>query len=97
MSTIKDRKLGFATRELHAGYSPDPVTGSRAVPLYQTTSYQFKSTEHAANLFALKELGNIYTRLMNPTADVQGQSRQPNFSNLSIRILTAWRGFWSCA
>ena len=49
MSTIKDRKLGFATRQLHAGYSPDPTTGSRAVPIYQTTSYQFKSTEHAAN------------------------------------------------
>jgi len=73
MTTIKDRKLGFATRELHAGYSPDPTTGSRAVPLYQTTSYQFKSTEHAANLFALKELGNIYTRLMNPTTDVLEQ------------------------
>ena len=73
MSTIKDRKLGFATRQLHAGYSPDPTTGSRAVPLYQTTSYQFKNTEHAANLFALKELGNIYTRLMNPTTDVLEQ------------------------
>ena len=71
MST--DRKLGFATRQLHAGYSPDATTGSRAVPLYQTTSYQFKSTEHAANLFALKELGNIYTRLMNPTTDVLEQ------------------------
>ena len=71
MST--DRKLGFATRQLHAGYSPDPTTGSRAVPLYQTTSYQFKNTEHAANLFALKELGNIYTRLMNPTTDVLEQ------------------------
>src|SRR3990172_4885623 len=70
MTTIKDRKLGFATRELHAGYSPDPTTGSRAVPIYQTSSYVFKSTEHAANLFALKELGNIYTRLMNPTTDV---------------------------
>jgi O-acetylhomoserine (thiol)-lyase len=64
------RQFGFATRQLHAGYSPDPTTGSSAVPLYQTTSYQFKSTEHAANLFALKELGNIYTRLMNPTTDV---------------------------
>ncbi|MBI4762383.1 MAG: O-acetylhomoserine aminocarboxypropyltransferase/cysteine synthase family protein [Chloroflexota bacterium] len=64
------RKFGFATQQLHAGYSPDPTTGSRAVPIYQTTSYQFKSTEHAANLFALKELGNIYTRLMNPTTDV---------------------------
>jgi len=73
MSTKQERKLGFATRQLHAGYSPDPTTGSRAVPLYQTTSYQFKSTEHAANLFALKELGNIYTRLMNPTTDVLEQ------------------------
>lgn len=72
MSTAT-RKFGFATQQLHAGYSPDPVTGSRAVPLYQTTSYQFKSTEHAANLFALKELGNIYTRLMNPTTDVLEQ------------------------
>ena len=67
------RSLGFSTRQLHAGYAPDPTTGSRAVPLYQTTSYQFKSTEHAANLFALKELGNIYTRLMNPTTDVLEQ------------------------
>ena len=64
------RKFGFSTRQLHAGYVPDPTTGSRAVPIYQTTSYQFKSTEHAANLFALKELGNIYTRIMNPTTDV---------------------------
>lgn len=64
------RSLGFSTRQLHAGYAPDPTTGSRAVPIYQTTSYQFKSTEHAANLFALKELGNIYTRIMNPTTDV---------------------------
>ncbi len=58
------------TLGLHAGQQPDPTTGSRAVPLYQTTSYVFKSTEHAANLFALKEFGNIYTRLMNPTTDV---------------------------
>ncbi len=67
------RKYGFATRQLHAGQSPDPTTGSRAVPIYQTTSYQFKNTEHAANLFALKELGNIYTRIMNPTSDVLEQ------------------------
>ncbi len=73
MSSIKDRKLGFATRQLHAGYEPEPTTGSRAVPIYQTTSFQFKNTEHAANLFALKELGNIYTRLMNPTTDVLEQ------------------------
>jgi O-acetylhomoserine (thiol)-lyase len=55
---------------LHGGQEPDPTTGSRAVPIYQTTSYQFKSSDHAANLFALKESGNIYTRLMNPTTDV---------------------------
>ena len=60
----------FETLALHAGQIPDPTTGARAVPIYQTTSYVFKSTEHAANLFALKEFGNIYTRLMNPTTDV---------------------------
>ena len=64
------RKFAFATQQLHAGQKSDPTTGSRAVPLYQTTSYQFRDTEHASNLFALKELGNIYTRLMNPTTDV---------------------------
>lgn len=67
------RKFAFATQQLHAGQKSDPTTGSRAVPLYQTTSYQFRDTEHAANLFALKELGNIYTRLMNPTTDVLEQ------------------------
>jgi O-acetylhomoserine (thiol)-lyase len=61
---------GLGTLALHAGQVPDPSTGSRAVPIHQTTSYVFKSTEHAANLFALKELGWIYTRLMNPTTDV---------------------------
>src|SRR6202050_2925305 len=55
---------------LHAGYRSDPATTAVAVPIYQTTSYQFNSTEHAANLFALKEFGNIYTRIMNPTTDV---------------------------
>ncbi len=58
------------TLALHAGQEPDPVTGARAVPIYQTSSYVFKNTGHAANLFALKESGNIYTRLMNPTSDV---------------------------
>src|SRR4030067_1641273 len=59
------------TIAIHAGQeSPDVATGARAVPIYQTTSYVFKSTEHAANLFALKEIGNIYTRMMNPTTDV---------------------------
>ncbi len=63
-------KQGLSTLALHAGQIADPTTGARAVPIYQTTSYVFKSTEHAANLFALKEFGNIYTRLMNPTTDV---------------------------
>ena len=58
------------TLALHAGWRADPATGSVAVPIYQTTSYQFQSADHAANLFALKELGNIYTRIMNPTNDV---------------------------
>lgn len=65
-----ESKLRIETLALHGGQEPDPATGSRAVPIYQTTSYQFKSTEHAANLFGLKEFGNIYTRLMNPTTDV---------------------------
>ncbi len=63
-------QLGEATLALHAGQTPDPTTGSRAVPIYQTTSYVFRDAEHGANLFGLKELGNIYTRLMNPTTDV---------------------------
>ena len=58
------------TLALHAGQTPDAATGSRAVPIYQTTSFVFRDAEHAANLFALKELGNIYTRIMNPTTDV---------------------------
>lgn len=65
-----DSQLKVETLALHGGQEPDPTTGSRAVPIYQTTSYQFKSSEHAANLFGLKEFGNIYTRLMNPTTDV---------------------------
>lgn len=64
------KKFGFNTLALHAGQEVDPVTGSRAVPIYQTASYTFKDAEHAANLFGLKEFGNIYTRLMNPTSDV---------------------------
>jgi O-acetylhomoserine (thiol)-lyase len=62
--------LKFETLQLHAGQEVDPITGSRAVPLYQTTSYVFKNAEHGANLFALKEFGNIYSRIMNPTTDV---------------------------
>ena len=62
--------LKFETLQLHAGQEPDPTTLSRAVPIYQTTSYVFNSSEHGANLFALKEFGNVYTRIMNPTTDV---------------------------
>ncbi len=69
----QERQYGFSTQQLHAGQTPDSATGSRAVPIYQTTSYQFDDTEHAANLFALKEFGNIYTRIMNPTTDVLEQ------------------------
>lgn len=69
MSTT-NQPLKFETLQLHAGQEADPTTGSRAVPIYQTTSYVFKDSKHAANLFGLKEFGNIYTRLMNPTTDV---------------------------
>ena len=64
------RKFGFNTRQLHEGYTPDPVTGSRAVPIYQTTAYDLQSTDRAARLFALQESGNIYTRISNPTSNV---------------------------
>lgn len=69
MSQIDD-KLNLESLLLHGGQEPDPTTGSRAVPIYQTVAYKFNSAEHAANLFGLKEFGNIYTRLMNPTTDV---------------------------
>ncbi|MEP6613150.1 MAG: O-acetylhomoserine aminocarboxypropyltransferase/cysteine synthase [Mucilaginibacter sp.] len=67
---MSSANLKFETLQLHAGQEVDPTTGSRAVPIYQTTSYVFKNAEHGANLFALKEFGNIYTRIMNPTTDV---------------------------
>jgi O-acetylhomoserine/O-acetylserine sulfhydrylase len=67
---MSQKNYHFETLQLHAGQEADPTTGSRAVPIYQTTSYVFKNSEHAANLFGLKEFGNIYTRLMNPTTDV---------------------------
>ena len=66
----EDRKLGFNTRALHEGYPPDPTTHARAVPIYQTTSFTFDNSEHAAALFGLQQFGNIYTRIMNPTTDV---------------------------
>ena len=64
---------GFATRSVHAGAKPDPTTHARVTPIYQTTSYVFDNTDHAANLFGLKEFGNIYSRIMNPTHDVLEQ------------------------
>ncbi len=70
MPTDQARAYGFTTRQLHAGQQADPTTGSRAVPIYQTSSYVFRDTDHAARLFALQEPGNIYTRIMNPTSDV---------------------------
>lgn len=67
---MAQENLQFETLQLHAGQVADPTTNSRAVPIYQTTSYVFNDSEHAANLFGLKEFGNIYTRIMNPTTDV---------------------------
>jgi O-acetylhomoserine (thiol)-lyase len=67
---MPESEWGFETRQIHAGQEPDPTTGARAVPIYQTTAYQFRDTTHAANLFALAEIGNIYTRIMNPTQGV---------------------------
>jgi O-acetylhomoserine (thiol)-lyase len=71
--TTNTPEWGFETRQIHAGAAPDPATGARATPIYQTTSYQFRDTEHAAALFGLSEMGNIYTRIMNPTQDVLEQ------------------------
>src|ERR1700689_4685724 len=70
MPETTDRNFGFNTRALHHGYQPDPTTGARAVPIYQSTSFVFKDSDHAARLFALQEFGNIYTRIMNPTTAV---------------------------
>ena len=70
MKPMSISSKNLSTLALHAGQVPDPTTGARAVPIYQTTSFVFKDTDHAANLFALKEFGNIYTRIMNPTTDV---------------------------
>src|SRR5437870_7671238 len=70
MQPTPDRAFGFATRALHAGHRPDAETGARAVPIYQTTSYVFENSDHAAALFALQRFGNIYTRIMNPTTAV---------------------------
>ncbi len=70
MSETQERKYGFNTRAVHAGYAPDPTTHARAVPIYQSTSFTFDNSDHAAALFGLKQFGNIYTRIMNPTTAV---------------------------
>jgi len=73
MSEPTQPNWSFETRQIHAGTSPDPTTGARALPIYATTSYQFRDSQHAADLFALAEMGNIYTRIMNPTQDALEQ------------------------
>lgn len=82
------RKFGFETRMLHAGYIPEPVTGSRAVPIYQTTSYVFEDTDQAAQLFELKQYGNIYTRIMNPTT-AAFEERLASLENATGAVATA--------
>jgi O-acetylhomoserine (thiol)-lyase len=83
-----ERVFGFNTRALHHGYQPDPTTGARAVPIYQSTSFVFKDSAHAAALFALQEFGNIYTRIMNPTTDVLEQ-RVASLENGAAALATA--------
>jgi O-acetylhomoserine (thiol)-lyase len=83
-----DRVFGFNTRALHHGYQPDPTTGARAVPIYQSTSFVFNNSDHAAALFALQEFGNIYTRIMNPTTDVLEQ-RVASLENGAAALATA--------
>ncbi len=79
------QQWGFETRQIHIGGEPDPTTGARAVPIYQTTSFQFRDAEHAQNLFALAEIGNIYTRIMNPTHG----ALEARLSNLEGGVTTA--------
>src|SRR6478672_12168006 len=66
----KEKRFGFGTQAVHAGQRPDPMTGSRAVPIYQTSAYVFEDTDQAANLFALQRFGNVYSRIVNPTVAV---------------------------
>ncbi len=87
----------FETRQIHAGQEPDPTTGARALPIYQTTSYVFNDTDHAANLFALKEFGNIYTRIMNPTTDVVEKrlaSLEGGVGRAADRVRVSPRSWW---
>lgn len=70
---VNRENWSFDTQQIHAGQTPDPVTGSRSLPIYQTTAYQFRDTQHAANLFGIAEAGNVYTRINNPTQDAVEQ------------------------
>ena len=88
MSEQTERKYGFNTRALHAGYAADPTTHARAVPIYQTTSFVFENSEHAAALFALQQFGNIYTRIMNPTQDALEQ-RVASLENGALALATS--------
>jgi O-acetylhomoserine (thiol)-lyase len=83
-----ERIFGFNTRALHAGYAPDPTTGARAVPIYQTSSFVFENSDHAAALFALQKFGNIYTRIMNPTTAVL-EERVASLENGAAALATA--------
>jgi O-acetylhomoserine (thiol)-lyase len=88
MLMAEERVFGFNTRALHAGYKPEPTTLARAVPIYQTTSYVFESTDHAAALFALQKFGNIYTRIMNPTTAVL-EERVASLENGAAALATS--------
>ena len=92
---MSERRLKFDTLQVHAGQTADPTTGSRAVPIYQTTSYEFKNVQHAADLFALKESGNIYTRIMNPTTDVLS-SGWPYWKAVGGRLLHRLSSYYLC-
>src|SRR6202166_5067562 len=83
-----ERELGFATKSLHAGHTPDASSHARAVPIYQTTSFTFENSDHAAALFALQQFGNIYTRIMNPTQDALEQ-RVASLENGAMALATA--------
>jgi len=88
LMTQQKRKFGFETRMLHAGHIPDPVTGARAAPIYQTTSYVFEDTDKAAQLFELKQYGNIYTRINNPTTAIF-EERVASLENATGAVATA--------
>src|SRR3712207_3000192 len=81
----------FETRQIHAGTAPDPTTGARALPIYATTAYQFRDSQHAADLFALAEMGNIYTRIMNPTQDALEQRVASLEGGVAALAVASWQ------